>query len=295
MGYGSAGPSIFDPTARALIDAGATPEVTEATLTNLIGTLRSLDWDTAHESLAGFADNPAVVAAFAAHGITADTPDDEPEADGLTKWPRLLVVGQDVTPEQADDILIRTTSLYELYSNDEAWTHALHRVFDLTLSAHGSPTSESIKERYEELGILRLSSLHNYAITSPWIDGPHSWCSWGGRIGCTTYNVGEWPDRDNVTAEWELIAVSFPYLDLAAQFLGDDGDGPVLAQWRVTGGHVTEERPGPRIAEPTAVNLGAVYKRMFGADGQRGVSLGRLRSAIARVRATQAAANGGAR
>lgn len=34
------------------------------------------------------------------------------------KWPRLLVVGKHVTPEQADQILVRTANLYGLDCND---------------------------------------------------------------------------------------------------------------------------------------------------------------------------------
>lgn len=68
MGWGSAG-SIFDPTIQALIDSGATDDVIIKVAVNLINNLRDNDWDTYDESLEGFKDNRAVVAAFAECGI----------------------------------------------------------------------------------------------------------------------------------------------------------------------------------------------------------------------------------
>lgn len=45
----------------------------------------------------------------------------------VTKWPRLLVVGDNVTPEQADQILIRTNSWY-LFSNDKGWERTVQQL-----------------------------------------------------------------------------------------------------------------------------------------------------------------------
>lgn len=72
MGWGSAGYKIFDPMARALIEAGATDELKERTLTGLIPALQHEDWDTELDSLQNFLDDPAIVKAFANHGITWD-------------------------------------------------------------------------------------------------------------------------------------------------------------------------------------------------------------------------------
>lgn len=69
MGWGSAGHKIFDPVARALIEAGAPDELKEKTLTNLIPVLQHEDWDTELDSLQNFLDDPAIVAAFTNNGI----------------------------------------------------------------------------------------------------------------------------------------------------------------------------------------------------------------------------------
>ncbi|MBK3631589.1 hypothetical protein JHN52_01160 [Streptomyces sp. MBT97] len=70
MGFGSAGLTFFNPVARSLIEAGATDEVKEKTLTKLIADLQGEDWDTELDSLQLFLDDSAIVAAFANNGIT---------------------------------------------------------------------------------------------------------------------------------------------------------------------------------------------------------------------------------
>lgn len=70
MGFGSAGYKFFDPVARALIKAGASDEEKEQVLGDLIGHLQDEDWDTELDSLQQFLDDPAIVRAFAKHGIT---------------------------------------------------------------------------------------------------------------------------------------------------------------------------------------------------------------------------------
>jgi hypothetical protein len=79
MGYGSAGYTIFDPMARALIKAGTPDEEKEQVLGDLIKRLQDEDWDTELDSLQEFRDDPAIVRAFAKNGIT--WPDED---DGLT-------------------------------------------------------------------------------------------------------------------------------------------------------------------------------------------------------------------
>lgn len=68
MGWASAG-EIFDPVAQAMIDLGATAEMTTKVLSTLIAQLQEGDWDTEDESLGEFQDHPAIVEAFRQNGI----------------------------------------------------------------------------------------------------------------------------------------------------------------------------------------------------------------------------------
>lgn len=71
MGWGSAY-SLFNTIADALIEAGASDEIKERTLSKVIVRLQEDDWDTELDSLQSYLHDPAIVRAFAANGITWD-------------------------------------------------------------------------------------------------------------------------------------------------------------------------------------------------------------------------------
>jgi hypothetical protein len=68
MGWGSAY-SLFNTVADALIEADASDEVKERTLTRVIASLQQEDWDTELDSLQSYLDDPAIVRAFANNDI----------------------------------------------------------------------------------------------------------------------------------------------------------------------------------------------------------------------------------
>jgi hypothetical protein len=76
MGYASAGYAIFDPVMKKLRETGASDEAKHEIASLLIDVLQQQDWDTEDESLEVFADDPAIVRAFAEHEIyLPDTPE----------------------------------------------------------------------------------------------------------------------------------------------------------------------------------------------------------------------------
>lgn len=70
MGWSGAGTTIFDPVARAVIDAGMSDGSKRAILSSLIEGLKAGDWDTEDESLEEFRNDPVIVALFAERGVT---------------------------------------------------------------------------------------------------------------------------------------------------------------------------------------------------------------------------------
>ncbi|MGW1938985.1 hypothetical protein [Streptomyces goshikiensis] len=68
MGWGSAY-RVFNNVADGLIEAGASDDVKEKTLTKLIRDLQDEDWDTELDSLQDYRNDPAIVRAFAANDI----------------------------------------------------------------------------------------------------------------------------------------------------------------------------------------------------------------------------------
>lgn len=77
MGWGSAG-GYFDTVADALIEGDASDEIKTQVCSVLIGVFRSEDWDTHLDSLDRYADDPAIVAAFAEHNIFLPCGVDDP-------------------------------------------------------------------------------------------------------------------------------------------------------------------------------------------------------------------------
>jgi uncharacterized protein YeaC (DUF1315 family) len=201
----------------------------------------------------------------------------------LTKWPRLLVTGQPITEHQADEVLIRTMNPWLLQVNDRDWHAAVAAVLGLELNQHGYADPDSIRAAIRRYGVLNLQYLYTSRIASSWIGGPHGWCNWDGRIGCSNYNIGKWPDEETVTAEWEAIAAAFPFLHLTAQLITDEGAGHLVAEWRVAGGHAELRDPGTQITDLTELGAGDLLGRLF-VGGERGVDTTRLTRAAARVR-----------
>jgi hypothetical protein len=211
----------------------------------------------------------------------------------LTKWPRLIVVPEKpepVTREQANEILIRTTSPY-LYTNDHLLDLAVREILGHPHkdSWHGPAAGEvkdwigAEREWRASLGILDLHYVYNSRIVSAWIGGPHGWCDWDGTLGCSTWNIGKWPSREDVTADWEAIAAAFPYLDLHVQLIiTDSGDGELADEWRVHDGHAAPVEPVDRFTAKDLSDADVLGRFLYGSEC--GVSLERLREAVGQVR-----------
>lgn len=71
MGWSSAN-DIFDPVARTFIKCDLPDDMKTRVLAVLIKALQDGDWDTEDESLDRFKDDPAIVAAFRANGISLE-------------------------------------------------------------------------------------------------------------------------------------------------------------------------------------------------------------------------------
>lgn len=212
-----------------------------------------------------------------------------------TKWPRLLVVGEPVTEEQADHILIRTAYPHP-FSNDHGWEATIDKLY----AEFGMPPEPGFtapaEDRHhwytdvdnwqKQVGILDLSYLHNHRIASAWLGGPYGWCDWSGAIGCSTWNIGKWPSTEDVTSDWTMIADAFPFLDLTAQLVEEEGEGELCGQWWVEGGRVRyDDHPRQRIAEPAGLDEETVLSvvRVPASVRERGVTVDRLRLALSRV------------
>jgi hypothetical protein len=204
----------------------------------------------------------------------------------LSKWPRLLVVGQPVDRTQANEILVRTNQ-WHLATNDREWQASVYQLAGLAVDHLGYPTARALASFEAEVGVLELHYLHNHQIASAWIGGPYGWCDWDGAIGCTTWNIGKWPSQGEVEDDLRQIAAAFPYLDLGVQLVPDEGQAPTPAvTYWLHGGTVDGDHSLRRfLASPTQLPDAHVLGRMLGGRArERGVDIGRLAEALKQVR-----------
>lgn len=201
----------------------------------------------------------------------------------LTKWPRLLVAGQPVTIEQANEILLRT-DYWHLTGNDLPWLRTIARLAGIEYDEHDLPAWGAVRAFQHRIDALDLHYLGNSRIVSSWIGGPHGWCDWDGHIGAANYNIGKWPTAEAVTDDATVIAAAFPYLDLTVQLVVDEGQGRLCGQWRVQAGVATYDPAPTELVTPLAdLTEREIIRRRTGPHGERGVTAERLREALAQV------------
>jgi hypothetical protein len=160
----------------------------------------------------------------------------------LPKWPFLTVEGDDITTDQAGEILIRTNS-YPVYTNDEKWLNIVEKILGYPKSDDNNLKKfvDAVDNFYKKFSIINIEYLNNNRIASSYIGGPHGWCNWDGKIFCNNYNIGKYPNAITVFEEWALIATIFPYLNLRAQLWSgehcEDGIYPVI-EYLISNGNV---------------------------------------------------------
>lgn len=212
-----------------------------------------------------------------------------PYAD-LPKWSRLVISGDNVTPEQAAEIILRTSDMY-FHSNDHEWRQQIQKLLGIHSDKDPTsyfPDSDKVEKVREELGILELEYLQNSQIASSYIGGPHGWCSWDGQIGCDGYNIGKYPSVKSVYKEWKQIAAAWPFLKLRCQLwnkgYGEDSDSddedshprPVI-EYIIKDGNVTVIEPIKKLRHACTVSSFPVVLMRY---GERGCDLATVKNAI---------------
>lgn len=156
-----------------------------------------------------------------------------------TKWPRLIVVGEKISRDQAAEIIVRTTQ-WPLSSNNQD----ADKIFNNLIASE-----KEFKKGLFFINPLDLSHLHNQRITTCYEGGPKGWVDWEGNIFTNNYNIGKWPSVKEVTQDWEIIAKEFPFLKLKSQVLestDEDSEDEKLtptAEWILENGKVITQMP----------------------------------------------------
>lgn len=197
----------------------------------------------------------------------------------LPKWPLLAVEGEPVSPEDAAEIIIRTTNPL-FHTNDRQWRKSVRDVLGLALVDDGwdevaIESANAFCKRVKSLMSVRrgpsLYYLQNSMIASSYVGGPHGWCNWDGTIFTNSYNIGKWPSVIEVLSDWALLATTFPQLKLRSQLFSGEGcedDIKPLVEFVVETGKASVVHPGPAITPDPSFKM---------AWNERGCDLDRLR------------------
>lgn len=203
----------------------------------------------------------------------------------LPKWPGFLVTGKPVTPNQAAEIIIRTSDLY-FGGNDDSFRKQLWDAAGVkTEQSDGNYLRcdwRSVDKAKARFQCLDLAQLTNHQVISSWVGGPHGWCHWDGTIGCDSYNIGKHPYYQEVLEDWQTIAKAFPFLSLRSQLLdgeiSEDASQPV-AEFVIERGEVTEVNPTVILCTPHSLQINTIIKR-FIPGGEHGCTLDQFKAAL---------------
>jgi hypothetical protein len=197
----------------------------------------------------------------------------------LTKWPHMVVAGRAVTKEQAAEIIIRTTSLW-FSSNSTSVEKELYKIIDKTFGFEYNPKTDgtifdqAFNRKSQQSDFLKhfnkldLCYLQNHRVLSCWVGGPHGYLNWDGTVGCNNYNIGKWPSVTEIYNEWELIAETFPYLDLQCQLMSGESceeDTTPVIEYIIKEGKVEVKIPTEKLVsnvhyvDPTDIMIQNMY------------------------------------
>lgn len=160
----------------------------------------------------------------------------------LTKWSRLVVVGEPVTVEQAYEILLRTCSL-KYYPTSYPKQYTVGRFLEtLDLpepNEYGHLEQDEVEAMYLSIGSLDLYELENDRFFSCWVNGRHGWVNFDGKVFSNNYNIGKWPEADTVYRDICLIAERFPFLTASFQLCPNEGSDSPIVQFDINNGEAT--------------------------------------------------------
>jgi len=216
---------------------------------------------------------------------------DDVKNTSLPKWPAFVVTGERITEEQAAEICIKTDSTlpsFRYASNDKGFEQELCDLFGLPYDDDGEDFNDrwaKVTELRTRLGKIDLHYLNNSRIVSAFIGGPHGWCDWDGNIFCNSFNIGKWPDVEDVAEDWAKIAEAFPFLNLRSHLYNaetSEGGVPVV-EFVVEDGHVVVQKPTTTLAPPVS-NITGVLMGLFGNPyRERGIHITLLRQKLETV------------
>lgn len=212
----------------------------------------------------------------------------------LPKWAGITVVGEGITPEQAQVLLVRTCG-FGFWTNDRAFEAEVLRLVGVTADRLSPAQFDQIEEAEARYGVLDLEYLRNSRIASCDIAGPHGWCDWVGTIYMAQRNVGKHATLSRLLEEAETIAEAFPFLTMRLQVLDREWselDASPVAEYVVEGAQATaqlwpEESLVPSFPPQAAeARMGEFAMGLLNPGRERGCTIALLEKALERTLAS---------
>ena len=171
--------------------------------------------------------------------------------------PHLLVVGEDITEEQASEIIIRTNRWPII-----RFSHLYEKIKKIYISS--LPEEELISHVEFNYQILekKIKSLHlnyffNHRVDST--SGLRGWCNWNGKIFCNNYVLRGWPNYENIISDLEAISSNFPYLNFKLQIVEKQKTFKPAYTFQIKDGKVKELYSKKLITKPDDTVLNEDY------------------------------------
>lgn len=166
---------------------------------------------------------------------------------GLPKWPQCIIKGEKISEEQALNIIRRTDNFFHgCYGNNREFNNKAYEI--IKRPDRNNYTDDNIDTYIKDTQIWRnewqLINTHylgNDWISSSYIGGPNGWCHPDGTIEYH-YNIGKWPDVEEVYNELCIYATEFPFLNMTVTLMSGEScadDAEPLVSMKVYNGEVT--------------------------------------------------------
>ncbi len=216
------------------------------------------------------------------------------------KYPIMIVRGEKITFDEADEILIRTNNWND-DSQDKDWTDVVYRSAGIRMGHLNMPHPDALRDFQKKYRVLDLEYCWNHRIMSRHILGPRGWCDWDGVLSYELPIQSKWPLLVELEHEWRMIAEAFPFLNLKVQFAEQKPDDtlhwgdvdrevrPTLQFTVAAGGIKTDYDPDKgfkrmQIKYQSKNDIRTMLRRHSSVHGRKGVPLDRLREALDRVK-----------
>lgn len=152
----------------------------------------------------------------------------------LPKWPQMIVLGNQVTVDQAKEVIRRTDIFFTWpwgAGNSEEYRNSV-------ISTLGMPKLVGPLYPHKELdkwlgkwGFIYTNYVYNNWIASSYIYGPCGWMHPSGKIAFCE-NVGRWPSAEQIHIDWCILAREFPFVTADVLLMSgehiEEGTHPVI-------------------------------------------------------------------